>query len=470
VLALQRTIGNRAVGRMLARDQKSLISTGELAANWRRARGSRPWWANQPGTLFRLPEAARITAMLAAGEVSEAKIKDSVATALTRMRRDGALRKTADPIPKIIDRLFPTPGVFDETEFAKVVDIADRSQIYQRAADAEAKLTPSDKTKLIAAMGRADLMLIGAEADAANLRRVFGTKAAEAKANYGKAKKALANLKTNVDTNVHTDYNRDDEQVHLGGWATFSSQMVHLEPRTAAAQDLDESALTILHECMHLADRSISDDGGYYPLSAAASAGWESLTDDQKLINAEHYQEVPRRKLGRSVFQPDQVFTPGISASTGAPVTFETEVRHDASDFLRMAWDAAVDAHNGIRRVRVDTEKGSTALFTANAARILEISKVAKLTIHLQQPTPHTIATLDVTLCEGVAHGIAAIGDLAPKQAVPAAPVPPKTKQDYVDEVVAGAARAYGALSGNAADDKTLLDWMFAHYHNVGLP
>lgn len=470
VLAMQCIVGNRAVGRMLARDQGSLISTGELAANWRRARDSRPWSANQPDTVFRLPEAAKIQAMMTAGDVPEDKIKEMVATALTRMRRDGALPKATDPIPDIINRLFPSPGTFDEAAFAKVVDIADRGQIYKSAADAESKLTPTDKTKLISAMGRADLMLIGAEGDAANLKRVFGTKAADAKANYGKAKTALANLKTNIDTNVHTDYNRDDEQVGLGGWAKFSSQMVHLEPGTVAAKDLDESALTILHECMHLADRSIKDNGDYYPPSAAKSAGWESLTDDQKVNNAAHYEEIARRKLGKGVFKPDQEFKPGISASTGGAVSFETEVRLEARDYLRRAWDAAVDAHMGIRRVRVDTENKSTRLFTAHEARILEISKVAKMTIHLQKPKPHTIATLDVTQCEGVAHGLSIIGDLAPRQAVPAAPVAPKTKQDYVDQVVAGAARDYGALTGNAADDKTLIDWMVAHYGNVGLP
>jgi hypothetical protein len=95
-------------------------------------RESRPWSANQPGTVFRLPEAARIKAQMAAGEVPEDKIKDSVAISLTRMRRDGALPKTADPIPDIINRLFPSPGTFDEAEFAKVVDIADRSQIWVR--------------------------------------------------------------------------------------------------------------------------------------------------------------------------------------------------------------------------------------------------------------------------------------------------------------------------------------------------
>ena len=313
-------------------------------------------------------------------------------------------------------------------------------------------------------------MLIDSEADSANLKRVFGTKAAEAKANYGKAKTALANLKANIDTNVHTDYNRDDEQVGLGGWANFASQMVHLEPDTAAAKDLDEAANTILHECMHLASGSIKDDGGYYPPSAAKSAGWESMSDAEKVNNAAHYEEIPNRKRGKSVFKANQKFKPGISASTGGAVSFETKVRLGAREYLRRAWDAAVDAHTGIRTVRVDTEKGSTALFTAYEARILEISRVAKMTIHLQKPKPHTIATLDVTMCEGVAHGITRIEALAPKQAVPAAPVGAKTKQDYVDEVVAGATKDYGALTGNAADDKTLLDWMVAHYQNVGLP
>jgi hypothetical protein len=471
ILALQRTAGNRVVGWMVARDHRSLISIRELGSNWRRVRDSRPGSAKQPGTMFRLPEAARIKAMMAAAEVPEGEIKRMVETALTRMRREGALPKTTDPIPDIMKRLFPSPGTFDEAEFAKVVDVADRTQIYKRAADAESKLTPADKTKVIAAMGRANLMLIGAEGDAANLIRVFGTRATDAKSNYGKAKTALAQLKKNIDTNVHTDYNLDDPQVGLGGWGDFRTQTVHLEPDTAAAKDPDDAALTILHECMHLADASIGDDGDYYPASAAKSAGWESQSDDAKVTNAAHYEEIPKRKLGKSVFKANQTFKPGISAATGGAVSFETEVRQAASDHLRRAWDAAVDVHRGIRKVRIDTENASSALFTSYEARILEVSAINKMTIHLQKPKPHTIATLDVTQCEGVARGVHLMWEkLAPKQPVPNAPVPPKTKQDYVDEVVAGAAKDYGALTGNAADDKKLIDWMVAHYGNVGLP
>jgi hypothetical protein len=465
VLALQRTSGNRAVTRMLARD--GLISTGELAVNWRRARDQRPWSVRHPGTRFRLPTAAAIKAMMTAKEVPEDKIKDSIATALTRMQREKKL-KTTDAVPDIIKRVFPAPGTFDETEFAKVVDTSDRSKIYERAVDAEAKLTAADKAKLIVSIGKADKFIDDAAADAVNLKRVFGTKAADAKINYGKAKAALSKLKGAIDTNVHTDYNRDDEQTGLGGWAQFSSQMVHLEPDVAAATDPTEAALTILHESMHLASGSIQDDGGYYPASASKSAGWETMSEDEKLNNAAHYEEIPRRQLGIGVFKSDQEFKPGVSASTGAPMTFEEKVRLRARQYMRQAWDAAVDAHLGLRAVRVDIEKGSNAKFKAHEALILEISKICKLTIHEQKPTPKTVNLNDVVLLEGVARSTALIQSFLPKQPVPAAPASGKTEQDYADEVVAGATKDYGALTGNAADDKKLLDWMTAHYKAVG--
>ena len=143
--------------------------------------------------------------MMTAAEVPEDKIKEMVATGLTRMRRDGALPKTTDPIPDIIKRLFPSPGTFDEAEFAKVVDVADRKQIYMSAADAESKLTPADKTKLISAMGRADLMLIGAEGDAANIKRVFGTRAATPRPTTARrGRRSRSSRRTSTPTSTRT--------------------------------------------------------------------------------------------------------------------------------------------------------------------------------------------------------------------------------------------------------------------------
>ena len=84
--------------------------------------------------------------MMAAKEVPEDKIKESIATALTRMQREKGL-KTKDSVPDIIKKLFPAPGTFDEAEFAKVVDTSDRGKIYERAADAAVSAASFDESK-----------------------------------------------------------------------------------------------------------------------------------------------------------------------------------------------------------------------------------------------------------------------------------------------------------------------------------
>ena len=75
--------------------------------------------------------------------------------------------------------------------------------------------------------------------------------------------------------------------------------MVHLKPSIAKGLDPVASAITIVHECSHLSDPSVKDKG-YYPPSAANSAGWEALTDDEKVTNAAHYEEIPRRLRARA--------------------------------------------------------------------------------------------------------------------------------------------------------------------------
>jgi hypothetical protein len=299
---------------------------------------------------------------------------------------------------------------------------------------------------------------------------VFGAKSSIAKANYGKAKTALASLKANIDTKVHTDYNLDDEQVGLGGWANFASKMVHLSPEIAAGKDPDEAAITIVHECAHLADPSVQDKG-YYPPDAKNSAGWDAMSEDEKVTNAAHYEEIPRRTLKKSVYKKpkQQTFTPGVSAFSGGAVTFPTKVRRLSSEYLRNAWDAAVDVQNGLRRVRVDIEAGSDVKFKAKKTRIIEVSKLEKLTIHEQKPAPNTVTTLDLSLAEGVARATTVISGLADKQSVPKKPAKGKTEQDYADEIVAKATAKYGALTGSAADDKALLDWLVAHVGNTGM-
>ena len=272
--------------------------------------------------MFRLPTAAAIKSMLAAGEVPEDKIKESIATALTRMRfeKKGALLKTKDPIPDIIKRLFPAPGVFDEAEFAKVVDVADRNKIYERAVDAEAKLTAGDKAKLndVDGPGRPDAR----RRDRRRPTTSSGCSArrpTQAKANYGKAKTAMATLKGKIDTNVHTDYNHDDEQTRprrLGEVRrpdgaprrpTWRRARTRSSPRSRSCTSACTSPTA--------RSRTTAATTRRAPPRARAGRRW---TDDEKLNNAAHYEEIPRRHVGKSVFKDDQKFKPGISRSTGA--------------------------------------------------------------------------------------------------------------------------------------------------------
>ena len=69
-----------------------------------------------------------------------------------------------------------------------------------------------------------------------------------------------------------------------------------------------------------------------------------------------------------------------------------------------------------------------------------------------------------IILAEGVAHATIAIKKAAPGQAVPPAPAVGKTKKDYVEQVIDGSIKSYGALTGNAADNRTLMDWMSAEF------
>ncbi|MDP9133410.1 MAG: hypothetical protein M3N56_01120, partial [Actinomycetota bacterium] len=155
-----------------------------------------------------------------------------------------------------------------------------------------------------------------------------------------------------------------------------------------------------------------------------------------------------------------KTFTPGVKAS-GGKVTFEDEVRRVASEYLRKAWDAAVDAHQFVRETAKEIINNPAAnAFDAHKASLLEVSKMEHLTIHQQVPSPSTVTTLDAVLSEGVAHGTRRIQGKLKNQAAPAT----KNKKKAADAMIDGAINDYGELLGNAADDRKLMDWLVAHY------
>jgi hypothetical protein len=362
-------------------------------------------------------------------------------------------------------KLFPGGGVFDEKAWPGYLG-TDTSDVYKSVADAEAKLKAADLKKLTDVATIAADKIDQAMADTAGLADVFGSKAAIAKSRYGKAKTALANAIKNADTAMDTDYNRDDPQVGLGGWANFASQHIHLTGDVAEVTDRDDAIITLIHESCHLADPHV-DDLGYY-----GSDGFEAMEESEKVNNAAHYEELPARYLGRSLYHirdPNDKtkFLPGFQkfvpkqTSGGHKVTFEDEVRRAASEYLRKAWDAAVDAHQFVREsARLIQAKPADRDFEKRKSSLLQMSKMMKLTIHQQKPKPTTVTVLDVALSEGVAHATIAIQDNAAKQ-----PVPTKGKKAAaVRTVIDGAIAGYGELTGSAADDRKLIDWLVKHY------
>ncbi|HEY6476113.1 MAG TPA: hypothetical protein VI456_05990 [Polyangia bacterium] len=412
----------------------------------------------QPNVHFRLPAFDQLKAAYEDKKlkIPESVIKDRVAELLTRMMREGHL-KSADPVPVIIGKIFPAPGKLDEAEFNNAVDVKDRSRIYQSILDADTKVKPADEAKLRSAMREAADDVKEAEADDAGLKQVFGSKHAAAKANYTAARRALLATANHLDRKVTTDYNLDDPELDLGGFAEFKSQSMHLLLRNVQVASPADAKATMIHEAAHLANSSVADRV-YYGLP-----GFFEADEATKLGNAAHYEELPRRKYLTSKFF-GKTFTPGVMP-TGHAATREDRVKAAANRYLQKAWDAAVDADLLIRGVRKAAQAGNNRPFTANRAVLLEISRLMDLTIHKQAPGKATVTLLDLTLSESVARGVGIIGAVADHVPFPA----PGTFTDaqLEDQIVAAATARYGSLLEDPVRDKALLDWCVAHFKKV---
>ncbi len=462
VRQLQRTHGNAYVQRLVGNSQSPETEADELTfaptGYAIRLPGGRNPIAesfHKPDTRFRVPEFDRIKAAYTAKDlkIPEDVIKNRMAQLLGRMQFEKRL-KTTDPIPDIIARIFPGPGKIDEAEFNKVVDASDKTQVYKDVNDANTTVKAGDVPKLKTAIKDAMDLITQSQGDSAGLKAVFGSKDAVAKTNYGKAHKALEEIHKNLNSHVTTDYNLDDPEVGLGGWAHFNSQHMHLLLEVVQVVDADETKITLIHEASHLADTAV-DDLGYY-----GSQGFEAMTEKEKIANAAHYEELPRRILKKSSF-PTDTFTPGVKQGGGV-MTREDKIRRDASEHIREAWDAAVDTHSFIRGLRIANLKGDKTPFTTHKALIMEISKLVDMTIHTQAAGQEIVTMLDVTISESIARAMSLIGNEV--SGVPFPPVGALTDLELRDLVVAASAKKYDHLLGNPARDKAVIDWMSAHY------
>ena len=468
LLTLQRCTGNRALARALAPAPEPGGGEPTVRLPLRGTRHSGLALLDRPDVRFRVPTFADLRAVYTNPtlKIPESVVKGRVAELLGRMQREKRL-KSNDSVSVIIDKIFPGPGVIDQAAFEAAVDVSDRTSIYQSVVDAQAKVKTGDKPRLKSLMAEAADLIKTVEGDATGLTEVFGTKAAVAKGHYANARKALAEVSKDMGAKVTTDYNLDDPEVFLGGWANFSARHMHLLVGIVKGVDPNESKSTIIHEASHLADPSIVDLGYY------GTHGFEAMAEDRKIANAAHYEELPRRQLGISSFA-GKTFTPGVLAGGGA-VTWEDTIKKSANDFMQNAWDAAVDVHTGIRAVRKAALAGNKRLFRDHKVTILEVSKLMDLTVHEQDPAAAEVTPLDVTLAESIARGVGLVGTLVQSEPVKRQKTPwAKTQAEadkwHQDTLVKIGIAKYGQLLPDRDRSFKLLEWLAAHLHAVPLP
>ncbi len=456
MLAMQRLAGNQAVVTGLA---STTGRTVELMVPGRQHRGLA--MLDAPDVRARMPKFSDLKAALTDKKlrIPESVIKNAVTQLLGRMAAEKRL-KSKDPVATIVAKIFPGPGLISEKEFNKALDPADRTQIYQTVLDAHTTVKKADAAKLKSLMKDAGDLMAKAAGDAAGLKAVFGAQDSVAKARYTSGRTALAAAASDLDKHVTTDYNLDDPETFLGGWAQHSTQMMHLLASVVQGTDPNESKSTLVHEASHLGHGSV-DDLGYYGTPA-----FEAMSEADKVNNAAHYEELPRRLLGTSSFA-GHTFTPGTKKGGGAVTRLDT-VRKIASDHLQHAWDAASDAHMWLRGVRKSwLTKKDTAPFTSDKVLILELSKLSDMTVHQQAAAHARITALDVVIIESVVRAMGLIGNLVTAEPLPGGPLSDKGAADVM---VAEATKKYGQLLKDPARDKALVDWLAAHFRKLPGP
>ena len=414
---------------------------------------------------WRVPPSADLQAMLAVGTVDEAVVRSRVRRLLDRMNREGRLSgsMTYGDIDVVMDDIFPAPGVLDQAAYDRYIDPADRTMVYDSVRQASTTPRAADRADLRNAMLSAATTAQSVATNEAGLRAVFGpAEWTTAQVNYGLIHDRLTTVSADIQNRITTDYNLDAQETFLGGWASFGGQHMHLLSEVVADPLTAESKATLLHEAAHLALSSI-DDHVYY-----GTTGFEAEDHAIKIVNAAHYEELPRRAWGVSRYA-GQTFTPGVSSS-GAPLTTEERIRAGGAEYYRRAWDAAADFDDLIKQARRDQLDG-TALGGSTVVRLLEVSPLMDLTLHEQTGSSLDITRLDVTTSESIVRAMSMAGDHTGSltDIVPMGPF-----LSTADEISAGVNRtvdaamaAYGGLLGDATRDRLLMDWLHSHYRNV---
>jgi hypothetical protein len=423
---------------------------------------------NKADLKYRLPSSGSITSAVddPLKTVPISVIRDSINVMLIRMEREKRLpqKKTA---AEILNDIFPGPKTFDKAKFESYFDEKDQSIIYGNAKAADSPVKDEESSKLKSFIEWAIKILRVSQGMGKSMIRVFGSKTNKAKAIYKKAGDVLQKIissKSAMEAGISTDYNRDDPEVGMGGWANFAKQKMHLDPDIVKATDSKETLITLIHESTHLADSDVDDNGIYYPGSTPKDT-FTSLDEDAKITTASFFEEFPRRWLGKSVYDNEHTFTPGKTIGGGTP-SLASQAKSVASAYYTNVWDRAVDIFTFLRNTKVKMDKGDRTLFDKFDTEILKASQKMGLTIHQQTTATKTINSLDVILAEGIARAASLLAYITQKKLPDPLVASPADVNTAGMKLVDDALIYYKALLGDLTKDRALISYLNDQYHS----
>lgn len=250
----------------------------------------------------------------------------------------------------------------------------------------------------------------------ADLADVFGTAdVGTAKANYTAALNRMNLLHTS--NRIVTDRSGYGGEVGLGGLT--NPDQIALSPDCIDQPNVDEHIVTLVHESTHAGNAAITDHG------YIGSTGFTTLATNIKLTNAAHYEVVPRRIRHMANDYAGQVFVPagtaavvgGVAHAAPALTPMQQSCRR-ASETYREAWTLGLQVHSALVRVNLHPNEWNTldlaTTFGGASGHFADClpfwSNVERLTIHGR---PHLSATsgaasaapvtqADVALSEGL--------------------------------------------------------------------
>jgi hypothetical protein len=278
---------------------------------------------------------------------------------------------------------------------------------------------------------------IAAGANDTDVKQIFGTaNLVKAKKKYAEGRKWMNKLHT--DNHIVTDRSGYNAEVGLGGLTGFQAQ-ISLEPDAIDNPGRRESVVTMIHESMHAGNADVSDKGYINQPS------FDKLPEDVKLTNAAHFEVVPRRILPKdNAADPvdkfsfaGQTFVPAGSAAPGGavtpPLTPRQQAVRAASEMFRSAWGLGLNLHMLFVQVyKVPTDWDTLDLSTqfggvdpgTHFSDVLPFwSKVEKLTVHdrthinpsLGKASTNPVTLIDVALSEGLVRKLSDAMDAVPQ-------------------------------------------------------